>query len=60
VAGIAVNIAARVQAMAYPGEVLTTQTMRDLHLGTDVAFTERGTHQLKGVDGTWHLHRAGT
>ena len=60
VTGIAVNIAARVQALAAPGEVLTSQTMHDLLLGTDVAFTDRGTHQLKGVDGTWRLYRAGT
>jgi class 3 adenylate cyclase/pimeloyl-ACP methyl ester carboxylesterase len=60
VAGIAVNIAARVQALAGPGEVLTSQTMHDLLLGTDIAFTDRGTHQLKGVDGSWRLHRAST
>jgi len=34
--------------------------MHDLLLGTDITFTDRGTHELKGVDGTWRLYRAST
>ncbi len=53
--GIAVHVAARVAAHASPGEILTSSTVRDLVLGSEFAFTERGEHELKGVPGTWRL-----
>ena len=53
--GLAVHIAARVGAIAGPGEVLVSGTVKDLVAGSDIAFTERGEHQLKGVPGTWKL-----
>ncbi len=53
--GIAVHVAARVAARANPGEILTSSTVRDLVLGSEFAFTERGEHELKGVPGTWRL-----
>ena len=53
--GLAVHIAARVGAIAGPGEVLVSGTVKDLVVGSDVAFSERGEHQLKGVPGTWRL-----
>jgi class 3 adenylate cyclase len=55
VAGISVNIAARVQALADAGEVLVSRTLRDLLLGSGYQFRDRGSHQLKGVDGAWDL-----
>jgi class 3 adenylate cyclase/pimeloyl-ACP methyl ester carboxylesterase len=55
VAGIAVNIAARVEALADAGEILVTQALRDVLLGSDHAFADRGEHPLKGIDGMWHL-----
>ena len=55
VAGIAVHVAARVQALAGPGDVLATSTVRDLVLGSPVAFTDRGLHTLKGVPGQWQV-----
>jgi class 3 adenylate cyclase len=54
-AGIAVNIAARISALAGPGEVLVSSTVRDLVAGSQVAFAERGSHELKGVPGDWAL-----
>ena len=55
-AGIAVHIAARVEALAAPGEVLVTRTVRDLVAGSGIAFDERGEHELKGVpDGSGAL-----
>jgi len=57
IAGIAVNIAARVESHAAPGEVLVSQTTRDMLLGTDTEFTDLGEHELKGIEGTWRLHR---
>ena len=53
--GLAVHIAARVGAIAGPGEVLVSGTVKDLVVGSDIAFSERGEHQLKGVPGTWRL-----
>ena len=53
--GLAVHIAARVGAIAGPGEVLVSGTVKDLVAGSDIAFSERGEHQLKGVPGTWKL-----
>jgi len=58
VTGIAVNIAARVQALASDNEVLVSQTLRDMLLGSSTKMTDRGTHELKGVDGTWQVYAA--
>jgi class 3 adenylate cyclase len=55
VGGIAVHIGARVSAMAGPGEVLVSSTLRDLVAGSGLAFEDRGTHTLKGVPGEWRL-----
>jgi class 3 adenylate cyclase len=57
-AGIAVHIGARVAALAASGEVLVSQTVRDLVAGSGLAFEDRGTHMLKGVPNEWHLFRA--
>ncbi len=53
--GIAVNIGARVAALAGPGEVFVTQTVRDLVAGSGFAFEDRETHTLKGITENWHL-----
>jgi class 3 adenylate cyclase/pimeloyl-ACP methyl ester carboxylesterase len=55
VSGMAVNIGARVGAIAGPGEVLVSSTVKDLTVGADLAFAERGEHYLKGVPGSWRL-----
>jgi pimeloyl-ACP methyl ester carboxylesterase len=55
VGGIAVHIAARVNAVAAPGEILVSRTVRDLVVGSGIAFEERGTQTLKGVPGEWSL-----
>ena len=51
VRGLAVSIAARVSALAGPGEVLVSSTVRDLVAGSGLAFADRGQHELKGVPG---------
>jgi pimeloyl-ACP methyl ester carboxylesterase len=56
IGGIAVHIAARVSALAGPGEVLVSRTVKDLVAGSGIQFTDRGTHALKGVPDTWQLH----
>jgi hypothetical protein len=53
VAGIAVNTGARVAAQAAPGEVLVSETVKDLVAGSGLAFEERGTAELKGVPDEW-------
>jgi class 3 adenylate cyclase len=59
IGGIAVHIGARVAAMAGPGEVLVSRTVRDLVAGSGIRFEDRGTHELKGVPGTWPLFAVG-
>jgi class 3 adenylate cyclase len=56
VAGLAVVIGARVAAIADGGEVLVSQTVKDLVAGAGVDFAERGPHELKGVPGEWRLY----
>jgi class 3 adenylate cyclase len=55
VGGMAVHIGARVSAMAQAGEVLVSQTVRDLVAGSGLVFEDRGTAELKGVPGEWRL-----
>ncbi len=50
IAGIAVHIAARISALAGPGEILTSSTVRDLVAGSGIVFEPRGTQRLKGID----------
>ena len=57
IAGVAVAIGARIGALAEPGEVWVSQTIRDLVAGSHIAFDEAGDHALKGVPGRWRLYR---
>jgi class 3 adenylate cyclase/pimeloyl-ACP methyl ester carboxylesterase len=54
--GIAVHIGARVAAQARAGEVLVSQTVKDLVAGSGLTFEERGAAELKGVPGEWRLY----
>jgi class 3 adenylate cyclase len=56
VAGMAVHIGARVAALASPGEVLVSSTVRDIVTGSRHRFADRGESALKGVPGRWRLH----
>jgi class 3 adenylate cyclase len=55
IGGMSVNTCARVQALARPSETLVTRTVKDLVAGTEFNFSERGTHELRGVPDTWQL-----
>lgn len=55
VAGIAVHVAARVLQAAVAGEILVSGTIRDVLLGSEFKFEDRGRHTLKGIDGEWPL-----
>jgi class 3 adenylate cyclase len=58
VRGLAVHIGARVAALAGPGEVLVSRTVKDLVAGSGLTFEDRGTHALKGVPDEWQLFAA--
>jgi class 3 adenylate cyclase len=58
--GIAVHTGARVASRAEPGQILVSSTVKDLVAGSGLAFDDRGTHELKGVPGDWHLYSVAT
>jgi class 3 adenylate cyclase len=58
VGGIAVHIGARVAALAQPGEILVSSTVKDLVAGSGIEFEDRGLHTLKGVQGEWRIFAA--
>jgi class 3 adenylate cyclase len=51
-----VNIGARIGAAAGPSEVLVSQTVKDLVVGSGTGFDDRGERELKGVPGSWRLY----
>ncbi len=53
--GITVFTGVRIAAVAQPGEVLVSNTVKELVAGSGIAFTDRGTHILKGLPGEWRL-----
>jgi class 3 adenylate cyclase len=58
VRGIAVHVGARIAALAGPGEILVSTTVKDLVIGSGITFEDRGLHQLKGVPEEWRIYRA--
>lgn len=55
VVGIAVSTGARISALAAPGEVLVSSTVKDLVAGSGLRFEDRGEHRLKGIAEAWYL-----
>jgi len=55
VTGIAVHMGARVAAQAGPGQVLVSNTVRDLVSGSGLRFDALPPTELKGIPGTWTL-----
>jgi class 3 adenylate cyclase len=55
VRGVTVHQAARIMAVAAPGEVLVSELTRALAGAAGLAFEDRGTHTFKGLDGEWPL-----
>lgn len=56
VQGIAVHLAARIAEKARGGEVLVSSTVRDLSVGSDLRFRDRGVRSFKGIPDRWHLY----
>ena len=59
VGGIGVHIGARIAALAEPGEILVSRTVKDLVTGSGIALQDRGTHSLKGVPDKWQVYAVG-
>ncbi len=57
--GIAVHMAARIMSQAGQGEILVSGTVHDLTMGSNLRFTPKGSHTLKGIPGEWPLYAAG-
>jgi class 3 adenylate cyclase len=57
VGGIAVHLAARVMDQAEPHEILVSDAVPALMIGSGVVFEDRGQVTLKGLEGSWRLHR---
>ena len=58
IGGIAVHAAARVMGQCGPSEVLVSRVVTDLVAGAGLKFSERGSHDLKGLPGHWDLFAA--
>ena len=58
IGGIAVHAASRVMTRSQPGEVLVSRVVTDLVAGAGLVFSERGSHELKGLPGRWDLFAA--
>ena len=56
ISGLAVHLAARIMALAGAGEILVSRTVRDLVVGSELSFADRGEHELKGIEEPWHLY----
>jgi class 3 adenylate cyclase len=55
--GISVHIGQRIQALAEPGEVLVSRTVKDLVAGSGIDFDDRGMRALKGIPDNWQVFR---
>jgi class 3 adenylate cyclase len=56
VTGLAVHLAARITSLASAGEALVSSTVRDLVIGSELTFTDRGEHEFKGIPNRWSLY----
>jgi pimeloyl-ACP methyl ester carboxylesterase len=57
VGGIAIHLGARIAALAKPGEVLVSSTVKELVAGSELSFSDCGVHELKGLPGEWRLFK---
>lgn len=59
IGGMAVHLAARILSIARSQEVLVSRTVKELVVGSDLVFEDRGHHRLKGIEGEWQLFAVG-
>jgi len=55
VSGIAVHVGARISALAGPGTLLASSTVKDLMVGSGIEFHDHGVRELRGIPGEWRL-----
>lgn len=55
IAGTSVEITDRIAALARPAEILVSRTVKDLVIGSGIAFADRGAPQLTAIPGEWPL-----
>ena len=60
ICGMAVNIGARIGALAGANEVLVSSTVKDLVVGSGISFSDRGARELKGVPDEWRIFAVDT
>jgi len=58
VSGVAVYVGAHLVALAKPGEVLVSESLRNLVAGSNIELRDSGEHELKGVPGTSRVYAA--
>jgi class 3 adenylate cyclase len=58
VAGLAIHLAARIMGIAGADEVLVSRTVKDLVIGSELSFEDRGEHELRGVPDRWTVFAA--
>ena len=58
IGGMTVHVAARILSHAHAGQIITSSIVRDLVVGSRIEFADQGTHELRGIPGTWSLLRA--
>jgi class 3 adenylate cyclase len=56
VAGLAVHLAARIMSLAGASEILVSRTVKDLVIGSELAFTDRGEHEFRGIPDRWSIY----
>jgi pimeloyl-ACP methyl ester carboxylesterase len=54
--GLAVHVASRVSSIAASNDILVSNTVKDLVVGSGIKFAEMGKHSLRGVPGEWSLY----
>jgi class 3 adenylate cyclase/pimeloyl-ACP methyl ester carboxylesterase len=57
ISGLHVNIASRICDLAGPAEVLVSEGVKTAVTGSEIAFAEHGSYELKGLPGSWRLYR---
>ena len=58
VTGVAVHVGARLVALAKPGEVLISGSLRNLVAGSNIEVHDRGDYELKGLPGKSRVYAA--
>ena len=56
-AGSSVHVGARVAHSRPRGEILVSQTVKDIIAGSGIRLEDRGGAVLKGLPGEWQLYR---